>query len=467
MKKTIKKLFGALIASFTVCTLATSCNKEDTEHTIVFYHTMGDKLQKKLQIAISSFESKYPGWKVEHSQVGGYDDVKSGIIADLQGDNQPDIAYCYADHVAQYIQTEKVIDLKDYINSEEKVNVSVKGNENLVTLGFTAEQVSDFVEGYYNEGLATNYQNYSTYGYEADSMLTLPFVKSTELMYINKTAMTECGLTVPTTWDELWAQCDTILEKYPNCVPLGYDSESNWFITMCEQNNWGYTQANGNNFLFNGASQKAWLEDLAEKYEDGYFTTQNIYGSYTSNLFALGAEDGGCVYCIGSSAGASYQTPKNDASGNPLFEWAIAPIPTSGAAEGANKVISQGPSLVMFEGRKGVENKDLHSKMTFLFLKELMDPVFQASFSQESGYCPSVKSTYDNSAYETFYNGDSITAVAAKTCNQLVSRFYTSPAFVGSSTARTQVGNALVYAATGQKTADQALADAYVNCGGK
>ena len=45
--------------------------------------------------------------------------------------------------------------------------------------------------------------------------------------------------------------------------------------------------------------------------------------------------------------------------------------------------------------------------------------------------------------------------------------FYTSPAFIGSSEARTQVGNALVYVATGQKAPEKALADAYKNAGGK
>jgi hypothetical protein len=46
-------------------------------------------------------------------------------------------------------------------------------------------------------------------------------------------------------------------------------------------------------------------------------------------------------------------------------------------------------------------------------------------------------------------------------------RFYTSPAFKGSSTAREQVGAALVYAIQSQKTAQEALEDAYRNCGGK
>ena len=64
-------------------------------------------------------------------------------------------------------------------------------------------------------------------------------------------------------------------------------------------------------------------------------------------------------------------------------------------------------------------------------------------------------------------NKGTITAKAAEVAKGLSERFYTSPAFAGSSTAREQVGTALVFALTGQKTAEQALADAYKNCGGK
>ena len=50
-----------------------------------------------------------------------------------------------------------------------------------------------------------------------------------------------------------------------------------------------------------------------------------------------------------------------------------------------NSVISQGPSLVMFNAGNGVSNADEKAKMTFLFIKELLDPTFQAQFSIEAG----------------------------------------------------------------------------------
>ena len=60
-----------------------------------------------------------------------------------------------------------------------------------------------------------------------------------------------------------------------------------------------------------------------------------------------------------------------------------------------------------------------------------------------------------------------LTAEACKAAKDLTDNFFTSPAFIGSSTARTQVGNVLYYVMRGEKTAEQALKDAYRNCGGK
>ena len=257
---------------FSGCTPAT-----DYEKTIVFYSSQGDKLQQKTSIAIASFEAKYPGWKVEHIPVGGYDEVKSKVVSDLTAGLQPDLAYCYPDHVAQYLQTSKVVDLNKYMTSDEKIQIKDE-NGNVTkeyTIGYTQEEIDDFVPGYYQEGYATNYSGYAEYGYSENALLTLPFVKSTELLYYNNDALKSVGLKPATTWDELWAQCATLKARYPKCTPLGYDSEANWFITMCEQNGWGYTSADANNhYLFNNNDTKAWLEKLAGYYDKGYITTQ-------------------------------------------------------------------------------------------------------------------------------------------------------------------------------------------------
>lgn len=461
MKKILCILLVVAVV-ITCCSLMlTACNETSTDytHTIVFYSSQGQDLQSKTKIAIASFEAKFPGWKVQHVVPGGgYDGLKEKVISDFQGKQQPDLAYCYADHVAQYLQTSKVVDMNTLINSTEKVKGA---NDVEYPIGYTKEELADFNQGYYKEGFASNYGDYAKYGYDKDAMLTLPFVKSTELMYYNKTALDALGLKPATTWDELWTQASYLKTKYPTATPLGYDSEANWFITMCEQNGWGYTSASAPHYLFNNDNTKAWLTKLNEYYEKNYITTQNEYGAYTSALFTKGT-DGGAIYCIGSSGGASHQNPGS------AFKWGIAPIPGSKQADGSVNyaAISQGPSLVMFEAGNGVENIDEKKVMTFLFLKELLDPTFQAGFAMDSGYNPSRNSVYDLDAYVEHMNGDSIKAAASKVAASMADRFFTSPAFVGSSTARTQVGNVVLYSLIGSKSPEKALADAIANCGG-
>nr|MCR5231614.1 hypothetical protein [Acholeplasmatales bacterium] len=122
-------------------------NKGDKE--IIFYHTMGDSLQKVLQTAIDKFENTYSGWKVKATQIGGYDDVRNSCIAGLSAGAQPDLAYCYADHVAVYMKTGKVANMLEYINAT--------GTLDGKPIGYTEAEIKDFVSGYYKEGSATNY----------------------------------------------------------------------------------------------------------------------------------------------------------------------------------------------------------------------------------------------------------------------------------------------------------------------
>ncbi|MCR5231722.1 MAG: extracellular solute-binding protein [Acholeplasmatales bacterium] len=433
-------------------TLKTSDFTNDGDKEIIFYHTMGDSLQKVLQTAIDKFEETYPGWKVKASQIGGYDDVRNSCTSGLSAGNQPDLAYCYADHVAVYMKTGKVANMAEYINATGTIDGKA--------IGYTQTEIADFVQGYYKEGFATNYANYTQYGYKAEDVLTMPYVKSTEVLYYNKTALDEVGLTVPTTWDELWNACQALVDYYPTCTPLGYDSEANWIINMCEQNGWGYTSAESPYYLFDESQELAsWLDGLKAKYDAYYFTTQKDYGSYTSALFTKGPEAGGTVFSIGSSGGASHQASDN-------FKWGVAPLPGSKLADGTvnYSAISQGPSLVMFDTEAA--NASEKQLMTWQFVKMLEEPAYQASFSMVSGYNPARLSSFEIEEYEDFLaNTKDIAAVTANVASQMTDRFFTSPAFNGSSTARDQMQSVLLYVIKGQKSGQKALADAASACG--
>ena len=400
---------------------------DGSEVTVTFYHTMGSNLTTVLDLYIEEFEKLYPNINIEYTSVGGYDDVRDQISTEITVGNQPNIAYCYPDHVALYNLAGVVTQLDDLIASQATVT---KADGTTEILGLTEEQKADFIEGYYNEGKQ----------FGDGMMYTMPLSKSTEVLYYNKTFFEANNLTVPTTWDELEAVCAQIKAIDPNSIPLGYDSEANWFITMCEQYKSPYTSATGDHFLFNNETNRNFIKKFREWYEKGYLTTQTIYGSYTSGLF-VSTNAVKSYMSIGSSAGATHQRPAANADGSYPFEVGIATIPQVSADN--KKVISQGPSVCIFQKENPQE-----VIASWLFVKFLTTNVnFQAEFSMASGYVPVLKSVANNPVYAEFLNsadgGMYISALSAKVCLEQESAYYTSPAFNGSSAARDQVGTLL------------------------
>ena len=429
---------------------------DGSEVTITFYHTMGSNLSDVLNLYITEFNKLYPNIHIATEQVGGYDDVRDQIKTELTVGNQPNIAYCYPDHVALYNIAKAVVTLDDLIASDIEIT-RADGSKDI--LGLTDAQVADFIEGYYNEGKQ----------FGDGLMYTLPMSKSTEVLYYNKTFFEANGLEVPKTWDEMEALCARILEIDETCIPLGYDSEANWFITMTEQYGNPYTSASGEEkFLFDNAANKEFVKRFRDWYQKGYVTTQEIYQAYTSGLFVQTDPSKTNSYMsIGSSAGATHQRPTKTADGYP-FEVGIATIPQVNAEN--PKVISQGPSLCIFKSENPQE-----VVASWLFAKFLTTTVeFQAEFSMASGYVPVLKSVAENPVYAEFLNkadgGDYISALSAKICLQQESAYYTSPAFNGSSAARDNVGLLMQSAFTSNDNGnldaliDKLFADAVKEC---
>jgi len=396
----------------------------ETPITITFMNTMGSNLSTVLEAYIAEFEAIYPNIDVQSVNGGNYDDVRDTIVTEITVGGQPNIAYCYPDHVALYNLADAVATLDALIESDLTVT---RADGTTEIIGLTDEQKADFIEGYYNEGAS----------YGDGLMYTMPFSKSTEVLYYNKTFFDANGLSVPTTWDEVEAVCEKIKAIDPESIPLGYDSESNWFITMCEQQGSPYTSATGDHFLFDNEENHAFIKRFNEWYAKGYLTTQTLYGAYTSGLFTStnGVES---YMSIGSSAGATYQRPAANADGSYPFEVGIATIPQVDASN--KKVISQGPSVCIFQKENPQE-----VLASWLFVKYLTTSVdFQAEFGMASGYVPVLKSVSNNAGYADFLakadGGNYIAALSAKVCLEQADAYYTSPAFNGSSAARDQAG---------------------------
>ena len=397
----------------------------ENQITITFYHTMDYNLSEVLNEAIARFNKQYPNIKIEHQQVGGYDTLYYKINTELIFGDSPNIAYCYPDHAATYKLANAITPLDNLIASEVEVTRADGSKE---IMGFTQDQIDDFIEGFYDEGRQ----------FGDGQMYTLPLSKFTEVLYYNKTFFDEHNLKVPTTWDEMEDVCRQIKALVPNSIPLGYDSEDNWFITMAEQYNSPYTSATGDHYLFDNETNRSFVNRFASWYAEGLVTTKELSGAYTSTLFTLNEGEAGKSYMsIGSSAIAYHQRP-DKVSGEYPFEVGIAAIPQVDANN--PKVISRGPSLCIFN--KANEEEVIAS---WLFVKFLTTDVeFQAAFSMTAGYIPVIKSVQNYKNYKLFLSkadgGDNIQALSAIQCLAQMNAYFTLPAFAGSSKAREEVG---------------------------
>ncbi len=425
----------------------------DTEKQveIKFYHTMGADLRGVLTNYIEQFNQLYPNIKVVEDSIGKYEDVRDQIGTELQGDDRPNLAYCYPDHVALFNQSKAVLPLNDFLVDGAYKDMTITRKDGTVEpMCFTQEQTDAFIEGYYKEGYMFD---------DGTKMYTLPFSKSTEVLFYNKTFFdnNKDKITVPKTWEEMGEVCKKIKEIDPNCTPLGYDSEANWFITMCEQYGSPYTSSNGEKFLFDNAKNREFVEMLLGWYKQGYFTTQEINKTYTSNLFT----EKKSYMCIGSSAGAKNQSPGR-VDDVYAFEVGITSIPQVDPSN--PKVISQGPSICIFK-----QDDPQEVLASWLLAKFLTTNIgFQAQFSSVSGYVPVIKTVTENKTYkDNLDKADgygNITYLSAKVCMEQEKAYYTSPAFFGSTEARDQVGYLMQAVFTESKSIDEAFKQAIEEC---
>jgi multiple sugar transport system substrate-binding protein len=435
------------------------CSSSNGKVKVVFWHTMGQSNQAWLNERIAEFNKIYPDVTIEHAAQGDYTGLKSKISSAIPAGTTPTMAFCYPDHVADYLVAGASEDLAPYISSATD-GLGASGT----LLADTGK--SDFVPAYWEEG--TKYVDEK--GQALSGIYSLPFSKSTEVLFYNKTEFTKNGWTVPTTWAEMWALAAQIKTKYADVTPLGYDSDANMLITLFEQLGVPYTSAttdaNTGHFLFNNADAKSLVTELKGYYSKGYFVTQGTSssGSYTSTMFTKGAVKGGCLMTIGSTGGTTYNWPSksaDDTSG--AFDVGVAELPQYDTNH--KKIIMQGPSITLF---KRASEQEKH--YAWLLYKYLTNTDNSASYSFLTGYNPVRTSSYSSKYYDQ-YNADTMANTkyqlvheVSQLANTLTNDYYVSPAFKGSTAARDQMNGILASVCNNNTSVDDAFSAALTAC---
>ena len=189
----MKRITKHLVAACAIAMLATSitgCGGKKYDVTITFWHTMGQTLQEKLDRFIKEFQEIYPNVGIEHAAQGGYPDLEEKVSSAIPAGTTPTMAYCYPDHVAEYMESGAILDMTPYVEGEETK--------------FTEEDglLEDIIPTYWQEGCE----------YKVEGIYSVPYSKSSEIMFYNEDIFKDKSkhasgqeYTVPTTWEEMEA----------------------------------------------------------------------------------------------------------------------------------------------------------------------------------------------------------------------------------------------------------------------
>ena len=372
MKKLMTSL--SLVAGVTTLAACSSDKKEqapssteivttiESPVTIEFWHAMAGTNQEAVDALVNQFNTTIgadKGITVKPVYQGQYTDLKTKTTAALKSGSAPAIAQAYPDWVAEYLQSGNVVELDPYILNEE-VGIN---------------DFDDIIKSYRDE----NSQ------YEGGKFYSLPFNKSTEVLYYNKTFFDQNNLTVPTTWDEV-EEVSAKIKELTGKTAFGIDAPANYFITMVQQFGGQYTNSNGDILFAEDGAKYAIeaLELLKRNADAGYWRLPGedkyLSGPFMSELLYM---------YTGSSAGYSHISTAD-------FEVGIAPIPQISKETGA--VIQQGTNVVVFNQNKSQE--EVYA--AYEFAKFLASYEGNLSFATATSYLPIRESVIASDAYQKY-----------------------------------------------------------------
>jgi multiple sugar transport system substrate-binding protein len=442
--------------------------------TINFWNTFSQTVRTYLRKKITSFQDLVKTNEgvdvvINESTVGSYDATFDAISRGMPTGNMPTIAVAYPDHIASYLAMEGstagkyVVNLSDYANSD--------------TVGFGKESwigdsgSDDFVKAFIEEG-----QNYTRKG-----MYSLPFMKSTEVLFYNQTMTSEILPLYDSTltsssaqsaflssmsWDKFMDLCEWIKNNYESKTsitdgslkwPAYYDSDSNLFISKAYQNNGGYLSISDSgvgSVDFDSTVNRSFVSSLKSDFDNKLFTTKGVEGKYGSEYFQAGQ----VVFDIGSSGGAGYQALTSDNVG-----VTTAPVDNNNPL-----YVSQGPSLCLLRNPTySDEENNKRVEYAWKFLKYLTSAEIDSYFCVRtaSGYVPVRESAYKTDSFKTYLNDteNMLSRNVQVVTNDVAGHYLVQPYFSGSADARDEVGSIVTTVLNGSKTIDKAFSDAVNN----
>ena len=243
--------------------------------------------------AISDFEALYPNITVNLKLYTDYGKIYNDVITNIATDTTPNVCITYPDHIATYLTGKDTVVPLDELLTDETYGLGGSG------LAFDSPTEEEIIPQFLSEcSIEGHYY-------------ALPFMRSTEACYVNKTYVEKLGYTLPETltWDFIWKVSEAATKKNSDgtyavngqdvMIPFIYKSTDNMMIEYLAEKDAAYSTAEGEIGLFNNTT-KDFLLNIAEHTKTGAFSTFKISG-YPANFLNAGQ----CIFAIDSTAGST------------------------------------------------------------------------------------------------------------------------------------------------------------------
>lgn len=338
--------------------------------------------------AIEDFQNLYPNITVNLRLYTDYGDIYNDVITNISTGTTPNVCITYPDHIATYLTGDNVVVPLEGLMDDPDYGLG--GSALLFDSPGKDEIVPQFLEECLIGG----------------EYYALPYMRSTEACYINKTYVEALGYTLPETltWDFIWEVSEAATEKNADgtfavngqevMIPFIYKSTDNMMIQMLYQLGAGYASVAGEAELFNDTTKEL-LYTIADHTENGAFSTFKISG-YPANFLNAGQ----CIFAIDSTAGATWMgsdAPLVDIAEEALVDFEIEVMAVPQFDTEHPKMISQGPSLCVF-------NKEDPQEVlaSWLFAQYLLSNEVQIAYAGTEGYVPVTLAAQQSQPYQDY-----------------------------------------------------------------
>ncbi|MBR2844454.1 MAG: extracellular solute-binding protein [Solobacterium sp.] len=338
--------------------------------------------------AIADFEKLYPNITVNMRLYTDYGKIYNDVITNIATNTTPNVCISYPDHIATYLSGTNVVVGLDELFADG--NYGFGGSR----LKYDGPDSNEMIMEFLDECIVSG------------AHYAIPYMRSTEAVYVNKTYVEKLGFKLPETltWDFMFEVAEAATAKDANgnykvngqkvMIPIIYKSTDNMMIQMLKQKGAGYSNENGEIEIFNDTTKEI-LYTVAEHAKSGAFSTFKI-SSYPANFLDAGQ----CIFAIDSTAGATWMgtyAPLSDISADKFveFETAVRTVPQFDPSD--PYMISQGPSICVFNKRDPQE-----VLASWLFAQYLLTNDVQIAYSETEGYVPVTMKARNDPSYQDY-----------------------------------------------------------------